>query len=181
VYELVSRLKDLNLAGCWDHARRKFFEAQKAQPDNKGKTKSHTRSVSKSDMALSYIAKLYGIERTIEKQEMTSPTEIQAYRQKFSVPVLEKFKAWLIQQQLKILPKSKLGKAIAYTLNQWAKLSSYCGNGNFRISNCLAENAIRPFVIGRKNWLFANTPRGADASAIHLLWPNEVVHRDGLN
>ena len=76
-------------------------------------------------------------------------------------------KLWLKEKQPKVDPDSKTGKAISYTLNQWDKLIRYCDHGSLNISNVLAENAIRPFVVGRKAWLFADTPDGARASAIY--------------
>lgn len=91
---------------------------------------------------------------------------IQLYRQEHSVPKLIALKDWLEQRQPKVDRDSKTGKAIGYTLNQFEKLTRYCEHGALRISNILAENAIRPFVIGRKAWMFADTPDGARASAI---------------
>ena len=89
-----------------------------------------------------------------------------AYRQEHSVPVLDKLKAFLDKTVTKVPADSLTGKAVKYTLNQWPKLIVYCTNGELRISNILAENAIRPFVVGRKAWLFADAPQGAHASAI---------------
>lgn len=141
------------LVGCWAHARRKFKEAQIAQV--KGKT-------GKADWALNHIQKLYRIERQIK--DKTADEKRQA-RQQYSLPLLNQFKIWLDKSINHVPPKTALGKAIAYSLNQWSKLIRYNDNGNLTIDNNRAERAIKPFVIGRKNWLFSNTANGAKASA----------------
>jgi transposase len=88
-------------------------------------------------------------------------------RQQLSVPLLGDLKEWL-ENNLSKVPKDSLTyKAIYYTLNQWDMLSGYCDDGKLNISNALAENAIRPFAVGRRNWLFSDTSRGAKASATH--------------
>jgi hypothetical protein len=80
---------------------------------------------------------------------------------------LNKIKAYLDANQHKVPKDGLTGKAMTYLSNQWDKLMVYCSNGDLNISNILAENAIRPFVIGRKAWLFSDSPKGAQASAIH--------------
>jgi len=140
---------------CMVHLRRKFIEAQKALPPN---AKS-----GKVDIALSYIAKLYAIEQ--QHKESNSTTRHQA-RQEHSLPLLQQFNAWLDKTQHGVLPKGKLGEALAYAQKYWSKLTRYIENGDWPIDNNPAENAIRPFVIGRKNWLFSNTVKGANASAV---------------
>jgi hypothetical protein len=82
-----------------------------------------------------------------------------------SKPILEAYLAWLQKQRSRTLPKSLLGQAITYSLNQWEKLTAFLKDGRLELDNNRSERAIKPFVIGRKNWLFANTPRGAQASA----------------
>ena len=146
-YNAACKKYELTSVGCMDHARRKFKEAQYAQPKGK-KTKP-----SKADKALGYINKLYHIERQINglKEKATfTPEQVAAYRQEHSVPVLDKLKVFLEKTQPKVPADSLTGKAITYMLNQWSKLIVYCTNGELRISNILAENAIRPFVIGRR-------------------------------
>lgn len=140
------------LVGCWAHARRKFIEAQTAQP--KGKT-------GKADMALSMIQKLYRIEISLKDK---SADEKYQYRQEKAKPLLEKFYQWLAKAN--VVTKSALGKAIGYCQNQWHKLIRYIEDGNCNIDNNRAERAVKPFVIGRKNWLFSNTAKGAKASAM---------------
>jgi transposase len=88
------------------------------------------------------------------------------FRHKHSVSVLDAFSAWLHQQQGNVLPKSALGTAIQYCLNQWQRLTGFLADGRLEIDNNRGERSIKPFVIGRKNWLFATSTRGADASAI---------------
>ena len=138
---------------CWAHARRKFKEAQRVQP--KGKT-------GKADMALSLIAKLYAVET---QTKLSDAALRHRTRQEASVPALAKLLAWLEKASLQVAPKTVLGKAINYTLKYWAELSRYTQNGEWPIDNNIAENAIRPFAIGRKAWLFSNSQRGARASA----------------
>jgi len=157
-YNAVCEKNKIRHVGCWDHARRKFIESSKAVAG----TKQKKGKVSKTDVALSKISKLYTIERTLKT---LTPEQRQVQRQLLSVPVLDDLKAWLDKNISKV-PKDNLTyTAMYYTLNQWDKLIAYCDDGQAHISNILAENAIRPFTIGRKNWLFSDTPRGAHASA----------------
>ena len=146
--------------GCWAHARRKFVEVVQARKSN-GHQKSKTGS---GDVALSYIGKLYRIE-SIAKQHVYSPEQIRELRQEKAKPILDEFRAWLENRSNQTPPKGLLGQAISYTLNQWHRLIRYLDDGRLRPDNNLVENAIRPFVVGRKNWLFSGHPRGANASA----------------
>lgn len=155
-YQAYDTLEGVTLAGCWAHARRHFDEAQKGLP------KAKQRS-GKAMYALNMIQKLYRIETLARDQ---SPDERYQLRQKEAIPILTAFKAWLDKHQAQALPKSKMGQAINYCLNQWDKLICYVTDGRLAIDNNIAERDIRPFAIGRKNWLFSNTPKGADASAI---------------
>lgn len=152
-YREVARDNGLTHLCCWAHSRRKFIEAQKTQP--KGKT-------GKADMAISFIGKLYAVEK--QTSDSDAATRHRA-REQISVAVLKQFHGWLLKCQRQVPPKTALGKAINYTLEYWPQLSKYTDNGEWPIDNNLAENAIRPFVIGRKNWLFSNSQRGATASA----------------
>ena len=147
--------------GCWDHARRYFKDAQKAEPKAK---KGKNNKPSKATKVLSLINKLYAIEREIK--ELTVDEKYQQ-RQEKSIPVLSQLKVYLENNLHKVPKDSLTGKAMTYLSNQWEKLNVYCTHGELNISNILAENAIRPFVIGRKAWLFSDTPAGARASAIH--------------
>ena len=153
------------LAGCWAHARRKFIEAQTAQ--SKGKT-------GKADLALSTIQKLYRIEIGLKDKSAQEKYQV---RQEKAKPLLATFAQWL--RKANVVPKSALGKAIGYCQNQWHKLIRYCEDGDLNIDNNRAERAIKPFVIGRKNWLFANTTNGANASAM-LYSMIETAKANGL-
>jgi transposase len=139
--------------GCWAHARRKFIEAQQKQP--KGKT-------GKADQALAYIQQLYRIEQSIK--EKTSEEKFDT-RQRESQPIIDKLQAWLITSKEKVPPGSSIGQAVHYLYEQWPHLINYLRDGRYPIDNNPAENAIRPFVIGRKNWLFSVSQQGAKASA----------------
>jgi len=143
--------------GCWAHARRKFMDAAKA-----GSSKS--KQSGSVDVALGYIKKLYGIEKRAKSRKLNSE-QLVIVRQNEAKPLLEKFRKWLEKKALHVVPKSLLGKAVSYSLDQWPRLVGYLEVGYATPDNNLAENAIRPFVVGRKNWLFAGTPDGAGASA----------------
>jgi transposase len=142
------------LVGCFAHARRKFMDAQSVQP--KGK-------IGKADWALNHIQKLYAIEKQLADK---TPAQRYVLRQEKSAPLLAQFKSWLDKSSHEVPPKSAIGAAIFYCLNQWNKLAAFVQDGNVQIDNNRAERAIKPFVIGRKNWLFSATNRGAKASAI---------------
>jgi len=159
-YDQLSRKQGVVHLGCLIHARRKFVEV------NKGRKARGKQKVSKglADEGLDYVGALYGIERYARKNAL-SHDRILELRQEKAKPILERFKAWLDTYHSQVPPKSLLGKAIQYTLNQWDKLVVYIEAGFLKPDNNVAENAIRPFVIGRKNWLFSGAPRGADASA----------------
>ena len=108
------------------------------------------------------IGQLYAVERTLGD---CSADERKAARDQRSGPILEKIKAWLDAKVTQVLPKGLLGKAIGYALGLWAQLTTFLEDGHIPLDNNLAENAIRPFVVGRKGWLFSGSPRGAQASA----------------
>ncbi|MCL1488073.1 MAG: IS66 family transposase [Marinobacter sp.] len=142
-YGQVCRANAITRIGCWDHARRKFVEASKAA---QGKGKAKKGIVAKADVALSHINKLYAIERQIKE---LSDAERHRIRQAKSLPQLDALKTWLEANVHKVLKGSLTRKAMEYTLNQWTWLVGYCDRGDLQISNILAENAIRPFAIGR--------------------------------
>lgn len=161
-YGQVCRANHLTRIGCWDHARRKFMEALKAAPA-KGKMQNRPPgTASKAEVALSHINKLYRIERQVKD---LSDSERYRNRQQLSLPALKTFRTWLEANVSKVMKGSLTRKAMGYTLNQWDTLVGNCERGDLQISNVLAENAIRPFAIGRKAWLFADTTKGANASA----------------
>jgi transposase len=157
-YNQACRENNITRIGCWDHARRKFKDAVKAMPAKQ----KHSGKVSKADVALSKIRKLYKIEDDIKSM---SPEQRYQQRQQLSLPILKDLKDWLEKNISKQLKGSLTYTAMYYALNQWDTLIGYCDNGHLRISNILAENAIRPLAIGRRNWLFSDTPNGARGSA----------------
>ena len=140
------------------HARRTFDEALKAQrtvdPDKQKSTLAAT--------ALKQIQALYNIERDIKH---LNADEKYIIRQEQAMPLLNELKAWLDTNILVAPPRSTLGKAMNYLHRQWDKLTVYTTDGRLRIDNNLCENAVRPFVMGRKSWLFAASVDGAKASA----------------
>ncbi|WP_122560157.1 IS66 family transposase, partial [Pseudomonas viridiflava] len=152
-YNALGAQTGVERLGCWAHARRKFVEAQKVQP--KGKT-------GRADIALNLINKLYGIERDLKE---VGDEHRHESRQQNSLPVLKQLHAWLEKTQPQVTAQNALGKAISYLASNWIKLVRYTEAGYLPIDNNAAERAIRPFVIGRKNWLFSDTPKGAMASA----------------
>jgi transposase len=154
-YNKTAELYGLQHGHCWAHARRKFIEAEKALP--KGKKSPAITAI------LAEISKLYGIEKRVQA---LSPEQKQTARQQEARPILDKLYQNLEKKQRSVTPKSKLGKAINYALNQRQGLMRYLDNGAMPIDNNGAENAIRPFVVGRKNWLFSDTVNGAKASAV---------------
>jgi transposase len=148
------------LAACWAHARRKFDEAIKVLPAPERKNPDST---SPAKAGLEYCNRLYRIEAPIK--DKTSGERLAVRLQK-SKPVLDEFKLWLDDQAERTLPKTTLGGAVRYAIKQWKKLNTILLDGNVDIDNNRAERSIRPYVTGRKNWMFANTPAGAKSSAI---------------
>ncbi|WP_017753736.1 IS66 family transposase [Calidifontibacillus oryziterrae] len=149
-------IPNVALVGCWAHARRKFDEALKALPVSKQSTPVAAKE------GLTFCNQLFLIERDLKD---STPEERFEARIERSQPVLDAFSVWLKTQRSKVLPKSALGQAIQYCLNQWDKLVVFLKDGRLEIDNNRSERSIKPFVIGRKNWLFANTKRGAKSSA----------------
>lgn len=149
----VSYKGDITHVGCLAHARREFEKVYKANRKSKC---AHT--------ALKYIRDIYTIERTLREKNL-KVDEFKNKRIEQMEPVLEKFHNWLGEQQKSILPSSPCGKAIKYILSIWGEIIQFLNHHLLTPDNNLIENAIRPFVIGRKNWLFSNTPRGARSSA----------------
>lgn len=146
-------LKDVTHVGCMAHLRRKFHDAVTALPNGK-----------KSGSAVegeAYCERLFQLERAFED---LSPEERRTKRRELAKPILDEFFAWGYTRTAS--KKSKLGEALTYLRNNTAQLSAYLYDGRLEISNNLAERSIKPFVIDRKNFLFANTPKGAGASAV---------------
>jgi transposase len=158
-YAAVAESLGLVHAGCFAHVRRKFDEARKAQSIEKA-ADGHAR------VALELIRELYLVERALWDRDQPITAEHRArVRAELSAPIVTKFHAWCEALAPKVLPQSLLGKAVHYTLGQWPKLITFLEHGEVPLDNNRCENAIRPFVVGRKGWLFSDTVKGALASA----------------
>jgi transposase len=153
-YNKLARADGIEHLVCWAHARRYFVEAARVQP--KGKR-------GRADEAIALIGKLYGFER--EHKDADNAVRFLA-RQQYSVPALAVLHAWLEKTLPVVTPQSALGKALAYLHKYWSKLNRYTERGDLPMDNNRCENAIRPFVVGRKGWLFSDTPAGAHSSAV---------------
>ena len=160
-YDHLDQNPNIVHLGCWAHSRRKFVKVVKVRKKHRSK-RADPKSL--ADEALDYIGNLYQFEKEARRRQLDAD-EIYQLRQEKAKPLLEKFKDWLDANQPHVPPKGLLGQAISYTLANWEKLIIYIQDGRLRPDNNLVENAIRPFVVGRKNWLFAGSPEGAKASA----------------
>jgi transposase len=147
----------VRLVGCFAHVRRNFVRVI----DARGKSGNKPGS---AEVALDYIRQLYAIEKAARKQELP-PSEHYLFRREKAEEILDAFKAWMDKQIILTPPKGLLGKALSYARTHWPKLIRYIEDGHITPDNNAAENAIRPFVVGRKNWLFAGHPNGAHAGA----------------
>ena len=151
-YSALRKKSEIISLGCWDHARRKFTDVIKVTGNKKE---------GKALGIISLINQLYKVEQETKEMKFV---ERGAYRQEKAKPVLDK-----IEQRLKEInapPKSLLGEAVTYALNQWSYLIEYVNHGEAEISNCWIENQIRPFALGRRNWLFAGNPESANKAAL---------------
>ena len=148
--------------GCWAHTRRKFDEALRGQGKTKKKGAKSSAKQSKARQALTQIQALYAIERSLKQ---ATPEQRHAARQERSKAVILKLRRWLDESIDSVPPQSLTGKAMFYMNRQWPKLVCVLDDGRIPLDTNLVENAIRPFVVGRKNWLFADSVAGARASA----------------
>jgi transposase len=153
-YNAVVAANGLTHVGCMAHARRRFNDAVKAQGRNRKRGKAHR--------GLSLIRKLYWVEQQARKLK---PEERYAWRQQRSRPILDEIRSWLDAALPQVPPSSATGKALSYLHNEWDQLTRYLDDGRLEIDNNAAENAIRPYVLGRKNWLFSTSVKGVKASA----------------
>lgn len=158
-YPGYNAVEDVTLVGCFAHAKRGFTDTLKALP------KDATTSRTNAEEGLGFCDKLFKLEKEYRKEKL-SPEETYKKRLEKTKPILQDFLSWLKTKEKQVLPKTSLGKAINYCLNQWDKLTAFMLDGRLEISNNRAERAIKPFVIGRKNFLFSKSPKGAQASAI---------------
>ena len=157
---VVSSSKDIIHLGCMAHARRKFDEVLKSL----GKNSREKAKTGLTGQALSRIGKLYRIEKELRENKATPKARYEA-RQARAKPIMDEMKTWLDNNLSKPPPKSTLGLAMKYLADEWSRLIRYLDDGRLEIDNNLVENAIRPFVIGRKGWLFSNSVRGVKSSA----------------
>jgi len=169
-YAGYENIPNITLIGCWAHARRKFVEALKAMPNPEQTTQTVTQE------GLEFCNRLFAVEQ--ELHDLSAPERYQKRLEK-SRPVIDDFATWL-KHQTRVLPKGPLGQAVQYCRNQWDKLTVFLLDGRLELDNNRSERSIKPFVIGRKNWLFANTPRGANASA-KIYSVVETAKENGLN
>jgi len=149
---LAAKSTKIKLSGCLYHARRKFVEITKISSSKEGVAHD----------VLKYISLLAKIEEDIKELSDTDKFNGRLERAK---PALEELHDYLTAVQPRTLPKSPLGQAVSYTLNQWPKLITYLQDGRLENNNNRSERAIKPFAIGRKGWLFADSVAGAEAAA----------------
>jgi transposase len=154
-YDRVCLREGIVHVGCWAHARRGFTDAKKAGKESK--------KAGAADQALALIAKLYAAES--RRDDYADTDQFNQARRAEVEPTLENLRAWLERKSDQVLPQSALGQAVRYTLEQWPKLIRYLDSPELTPDTNAVERAIRPFVLGRKNWLFSGSPRGATASA----------------
>jgi transposase len=157
-YAAIAEQHRLVHLGCWAHCRRYFNDALQALPkDKRGPEQLPARFIE-------LIGRLYKVEADARRDNLDAQAR-QQQRKLHSVPVLGQIQALALQHLHGVLPGSLLGKALHYLTAQWPKLVRYVDDGRYPIDNNACENAIRPFVVGRRNWLFADTVAGANASA----------------
>lgn len=149
-YDCIYASGSVTEVACWAHARRKFFDALQ------------TNSAACNE-ALAMIQELYALEKKVHEQ---SNEERCVGRTECALPILRKFKLWLDKQRLTALPKSPLGKAVTYALNNWDALCRYVADSSLSIDNNKSERALRAMAVGRKNWLFMGSAQGGKTAAI---------------
>lgn len=152
VYEKYARSKNITHLACWAHARREF-------------EKSLDNDRPRAEKALTLIQKLYAIERVARESQLDA-TSIKELRLEESLPIINEMGKWFFQEIKNTLPKSQIGKAMAYAYARWDALSAYLYDGALQIDNNLVENAIRPACLGRKNYLFAGSHEAAQRAAM---------------
>lgn len=151
-YSIYEKKQGVILLGCWAHARRKFEESLKE--DKAG-----------AEYALSQISLLYKVEKMADEQNLDYPQRAEL-RSRLAYPILCAFEKWIVSYYPKVLPKGRMGRALSYTYGLFKRLSRYHLDGRYRIDNNLAENAIRPLVLGRNNYLFCSNHEAAENAAI---------------
>lgn len=159
---------DIIRVGCMAPLRRRFFEAAKS-----------SKKAGAAQAAVAKIQKFYRIEKDLRAEDL-SEKEFVETRKALIEPVADDFKSWLDQKALTQRPSGNLGKAIGYALSQWNNVMGSLEHPNLTPDNNAAENAIRPFVLGRKNWLFSGSPEGARSSCF-MFSLIETTRQNGLN
>ena len=181
VYNIFNEREDITLLHCMAHARRMFYEAL-------------ANDELRAAYALKQIGLLYDIERKAKQQSLNA-NELTALRQEEAIPVLKALSKWMKEEYVKVLPKSSIGKALAYSIERWDQLMIYAADGKLNIDNNPVENCIRPVAIGRKNYLFAGSHQAAQRSAmlysllgtckLHginpFIWLKDVLQRIGTH
>jgi len=151
-YNIYENKKGVLLLGCFAHARRYFEQSLKNDPQ-------------RAKYALSVIRDLYAIERQAQERELP-PGKIKELRAEKSYPIIKDFEKWLLDNYPQVLPKSMIGKAIAYTYNIYPRLARYVLDGRYKIDNGGAENGVRSLALGRKNYLFCGNDQAAERTAV---------------
>ena len=151
-YNIYENKSGVLLLGCWAHARRKFEQALSNDPP-------------RAEYALAQIGRLYALERRMVEKNL-SEQRIERLRKRIAYPILLAFEAWLEENHACVLPSSLIGKAISYTYSIYPRLVRYVVDGRYRIDNNLAENAVRPLALGRKNYMFCQNHESAARTAI---------------
>lgn len=167
-YNRICEKNSITRVNCMGHARRKFIAIVKT-----------TQKTGAAHYAVAIIAKLYCIEDEIKRKNLDFDG-IKNYRQQHAKPILLKFKDWLTQKQKQAPPKSPLGQAIFYLLDHWNELVIYLEHGFLDIDNNFTEQRVKPFAIGRKNWLFMGNERGGEAAATFFSFI-ESAKANGMN
>jgi transposase len=152
VYDIYENKKGVLPIGCWAHCRRRFEEALKEDK-------------ARASYALEQIGLLYDVERRAD-QENFSNEQRSDLRSRLSYPIMVAFEKWMVNEYPKVLPKGRIGQAINYTYRNYHKLTRYHLDGRMKMDNNLAENAVRPIALGRKNWLFCGNHEAAENAAI---------------
>ena len=155
-YNALGEREGIVHVGCMAHVRRKFMDVLKASSK---KSKGGT-----AQAVVDLIGKLYHLEKQARNAGLDHG-RVRAMRQEQARPIMENIKALVVEREKTTPPKSLLGKALAYALGQWDRVEAYLEDGRLQPDNNLAENAIRPFAVWRKNWMFSGSPAGASASA----------------
>ena len=153
VYDKISKDLKITLAGCLAHARRKFYDAKNSDPQ-------------RAEKALKLFAQMYQKEREIKAQSKDDYALRKTLREREIIPLFEQIRDWITDQQFSILPKSPMGKAMTYFVNQYPKLKAIFDDGRIALDNNLIENAIRPMALGRKNYLFCGSHKAAQDAAM---------------